>query len=735
MQVWYPGRDEEEEEQRAGHLHTAPTGQVMGSLCLASQDNQGGLAYWRPSMEDTGEEDPVEGSSVRSTTETPAPQTRTTYGSEAAQSSSLDWKSQPARHVSWHERHLGERGSGGSMAVSDEGAAVGGQTGTPQLRFKGTNPTPNAGRRGIRPEGIAAPEEDSIQPSPVLPIRSMGDAKMVPAQEAEPKPGQQQVGSAPKGKDTEPKKQKVDLQNNPHLCLSAKEQIDKTRTDAVAALIGAIPWEQTTLGMPDPEGPGNLARTSDERYAAVVRAMYATGASRNKSAATMLRKIAAFLSEEKGTPVLSHMIFPIGIGLVESAKYSFENTKGSATAAKCMHVDLGWLRQLGLPVPSEEDVETSLARPLVQRPAAAGPGKPAAPNARQPICPKMVCEIEWFSVHGRFRDDPEAVKYLAEHGEHMPPPLTASGDLMPAQVYALAQWAQLAACDRGMGIWASTWDPPVDGDTAKYTACIDKHSRLLVPRVVPSGGFECESHPLIVDYSRKMVGCTLTPFFAYKPGESKHASKSDRWIGAGGVLALTPVAAKPTAMGALTSTRSYVTKVPEATLVALKMSGTHTDRHVAPEVTTELSWPEKEIAALGDWAEPSDEPKLAGTKRKKKKNFALACNSITYHHNATEKNTMASRKRFTDATRAFIARAGGYEKLTSDTLWSDIIPRKCPGPEFEQFYGPSWSESGADVIGEAAKTLSTAIATLDTREQRRSARERGTPPSKEAERP
>ena len=70
MQVWYPGRDEEEEEQRAGLLHTAPTGQVMGGLCLASQDNQGGLAYWRPSMEDTGEEDPVEGSSVRSTTET-----------------------------------------------------------------------------------------------------------------------------------------------------------------------------------------------------------------------------------------------------------------------------------------------------------------------------------------------------------------------------------------------------------------------------------------------------------------------------------------------------------------------------------------------------------------------------------------------------------------------------------------------------------------------------------------
>ena len=81
------------------------------------------------------------------------------------------------------------------------------------------------------------------------------------------------------------------------------------------------------------------------------------------------------------------------------------------------------------------------------------------------------------------------------------------------------------------------------------------------------------------------------------------------------------------------------------------------------------------------WAEPSDEPKLAGSKRKKAKlNFALACSSITYHHNATEEHTMDSRKRLTDAARAFIARAGGYEALLSDTLWSDIILRKCPGP-------------------------------------------------------
>ena len=50
----------------------------------------------------------------------------------------------------------------------------------------------------------------------------------------------------------------------------------------------------------------------------------------------------------------------------------------------------------------------------------------------------------------------------------------------------------------------------------------------MVPRVVPNGGFECDRHPLIVDFSRMMVGCPLTPFFAYEKGESKLAFKSGR---------------------------------------------------------------------------------------------------------------------------------------------------------------------------------------------------------------
>ena len=175
----------------------------------------------------------------------------------------------------------------------------------------------------------------------MLPIRGMGEGKLEPAPKAEPKADRREVGPPPKGKE---KKQKVDLQANPHLCLTAKEQIDKVRTDAVVALVSAIPWGMTALGKPDPEGPGSYARTEDECYEALVRAVYATGAARNKSAAAMLHKMAAILSKQKGAPVSSDMIFPIGVGFIESAKHIFKNTTGCKTAAKSMHGDFKWLR-------------------------------------------------------------------------------------------------------------------------------------------------------------------------------------------------------------------------------------------------------------------------------------------------------------------------------------------------------------------------------------------------------
>ena len=100
---------------------------------------------------------------------------------------------------------------------------------------------------------------------------------------------------------------------------------------------------------------------------------------------------------------------------------------------------------------------------------------------------------------------------------------------------------------------------------------------------------------------------------------------------------------------------------------------------MAPEISALLSWPDPEQAVLGDWADPDPEQMTAAKKRRPKANFTLTSNATIYHPNATEEHTMASRKRLTDASRAFIARAGGYDALEATTKWSDIIPRKSPG--------------------------------------------------------
>ena len=46
--------------------------------------------------------------------------------------------------------------------------------------------------------------------------------------------------------------------NNPHLCLTAAEQLDKARSEAAVGLVEAIPWRETTLGKPDAPGPGGF---------------------------------------------------------------------------------------------------------------------------------------------------------------------------------------------------------------------------------------------------------------------------------------------------------------------------------------------------------------------------------------------------------------------------------------------------------------------------------------------
>ena len=48
-----------------------------------------------------------------------------------------------------------------------------------------------------------------------------------------------------------------------------------------------------------------------------------------------------------------------------------------------------------------------------------------------------------------------------------------------------------------------------------------------------------------------------------------------------------------------------------------------------------------------------------------------------------------------DAIRAHIAHFGGYEALTSETLWSEVIPVKPINQELAVYYGQGYMEPGA----------------------------------------
>ena len=72
--------------------------------------------------------------------------------------------------------------------------------------------------------------------------------------------------------------------------------------------------------------------------------------------------------------------------------------------------------------------------------------------------------------------------------------------------------------------------------------------------------------------------------------------------------------------------------------------------------------------------------------------------SAKYRAHTGVSNVRASRRRYMEAARAFIARAGGYDKIGYETSWEDIIPKECPGEEYEKFYGATWSAGMKRVV-------------------------------------
>ena len=61
-----------------------------------------------------------------------------------------------------------------------------------------------------------------------------------------------------------------DYMNNPHLCPTAAQELDKARSDAAAGLVQAMPWRETTPGKLDEPGPGGFERTAAEPFVAEV---------------------------------------------------------------------------------------------------------------------------------------------------------------------------------------------------------------------------------------------------------------------------------------------------------------------------------------------------------------------------------------------------------------------------------------------------------------------------------
>ena len=270
--------------------------------------------------------------------------------------------------------------------------------------------------------------------------------------------------------------------------------------------------------------------------------------------------------------------------------------------------------------------------------------------------------------------------------------------------------------DRGAGIWTAQWAPEEDEDVFAYVSSSDKQNRVQVHRYVPAGGFEFERHPRI-DFLKRRPGKPLLPFFQYETGQSARPQKSTGWVS--GYLDTAPAAAEKTALLSLTAARAAVSGVSEAQLAADKISGTHPDRHVGPEVGARLAWPVREIDVLGDWAH-NDKPTGGRPPRKAAK--ARPSSSTTYHPRSSKEEAVATRKRFSDAARAFIERAGGYEALTAETSWHDIIPRVSPGAAYDAFYGTSWSGGREDELGKAValvRAAASAVAASPSRASKR----------------
>ena len=233
----------------------------------------------------------------------------------------------------------------------------------------------------------------------------------------------------------------------------------------------------------------------------------------------------------------------------------------------------------------------------------------------------------------------------------------------------------------------------------RYVTCEDKQSRVQVPQLVPDGGFLVDKHPCIGPFFELREGKYLWPRFVHRGrsegGAHDDPSSADEW--STGALKTAGDVPRSTATKCVQSIYSHALGMPIKELQRRKRSGGHPGRHVLPSIGGYLSWPEPEIDATTDHApaKTSDagpgRPRRSSTESRR----ATAKKSFTYKPRADAAKAAYSRARAMDAARAFIKLAGGYDALTWDTTWGDIIPLECPSPELARFYGAGWAAAGA----------------------------------------
>jgi hypothetical protein len=225
-------------------------------------------------------------------------------------------------------------------------------------------------------------------------------------------------------------------------------------------------------------------------------------------------------------------------------------------------------------------------------------------------------------------------------------------------------------------------------NTVRFVCQEDKDRRLDVERIIPTGGFEVDRHEAMGLLAEMREGAFVMPDFRFEHGGSKSPELSDGWTG--GNFAGAPAKVGTTAKAAVAHILEIATGMTTEETKRRKISGTHAGRNVGRSVAELLSWPDKEGDALGDWTSP-EEVEVPGPKPRSGTKRMRLSRGAKYKTRADLKNAVFSRRRYITAARIFIERFGGYDMLSYDTKWEDVIPKECPDPNLKKFYGPTWS--------------------------------------------